>query len=102
MKYVGFANVISFCRDSYLITFPEAFTRSEGTEYSLKAYNGQSLSEESSCQDMGGTYYVNYAQADEINYMSQRTIILGHQNEYNIKNSKYQSIDDAEKYIMSY
>lgn len=102
MKYVGYANVISFCRDSYLITFPEAFTRSEGTEYSLKSYDGESLSESSSCQDMGGTYYVNYAETDEINYMSQRTIILGHQSEYNIKNSKYQSIDDARKYIMSY
>ncbi len=51
---------------------------------------------------MGVTYYVNYAETDEINYMSQRTIILGHQSEYNIKNSKYQSIDDARKYIMSY
>lgn len=103
IKYVGYANVISFGRDSYLIAFPESFTRSDGVEeYSLKYFDGQSLNESSSCQDMGGTYYVNYAEADEITYMSQRTIILGYQSEYNIKNSKYSALEDARKYIMSY
>ncbi len=100
--YVGYANVRSFCTDSYLLTFPLAFGRSEGTEYSLTQFDGTSLYEVSSCQDMGGTYYVNGAEADELSYMSQRTSILGHESEYSIGNSKYDSIADAEKHIMAY
>ncbi|MDE6025251.1 MAG: hypothetical protein K2G45_07355 [Lachnospiraceae bacterium] len=100
--YAGFVNIRSFCNDSYLLTFPISFGRSDGTEYSLTQFDGVSLYEVSSCQDMGGTYYVNGTEADELTYMSQRTSILQHESELSISNSKYDSIADAEKHIMAY
>lgn len=102
VSYVGYSNVISFCTDNSIISFPISFGRSEGTEYVLEQFDGSSLYEVSSCQDMGDVYYVNHEESDELGFMSQRTIILGHESEKNIANSESESLDNAEKLIMAY
>lgn len=103
VSYAGFVNIISFGNSNDIVSFPISFGRSDGEEYALTSFDGASLIETDSCQDMGGeTYYVNGAESDEISFMSQRTIILAHQSEKNVANQKYDNLSNAEKYIMAY
>lgn len=101
-KFVDFANVKSFCRDSYLIGFPIAFTRSEGDECSLIQFDGGELTQLSYCQEIGGTYYVNGAETNDVNYLSERTYILSFADAYNVGNSKGADLKDAEAFILAY
>lgn len=101
-KFLNFVNVKSFCRDSNLIGFPIAFGRGTGDECSLVQYDGNSLTQVSYCQEMGGTYYVNGAESNDVDYLSARTSILSHADAYNVGNSKGASLDDGETYILTF
>lgn len=101
-KFINFVNVKSFCRDSNLIGFPIAFGRTAGDEYSLVQFDGSSLTTVSYCQELGGTYYVNGAESNDVDYLSARTSILAHADAYNVGNSKGVSLDDGETYILAY
>lgn len=101
-KFINFVNVKSFCRDSNLIGFPIAFGRTAGDENSLVQFDGSSLTTVSYCQEIGGVYYVNGAESNDVDYLSTRTSILAHADAYNVGNSKGVSLDDSETYILAY
>lgn len=101
-RFLNFVNVMYFCSDSTIIASPIAFTRTVGEEYVLMQYDGSSIYEGSSCQNIGGTYYANYAETDNVGFLSARTSILSHQNEWKISNSGYTSLRDSESYILAY
>ena len=101
-KYVGFVNVKSFCRDSYLICYPFAFDREGGDEDSLVAFDGYSLSQISYVQKIGESYYVNGEETDDVGYLSERTTILKHAEAYNVGNSKGASTEEGENFILAY
>lgn len=101
-EFLDFVNVKSFCRDSYLIGFPIAFTRSEGDECSLIQFDGNTLTQLSYCQEIGGTYYVNGAEVSDVDYLSERTYILSFADVYNVGNSKGADMEGAENFILTY
>lgn len=101
-KYLGFVNVINLCDDSYIIAFPDTFGRTTGDECSLLAFDGSDLTEESSCQYIDGTYYVNGAEDTDINYLSAQSAILAHANTVKVITSGYVGMTEGERYIMEY
>lgn len=101
-RYVGFANVKSFCRDSCLIGYPFAFDREGGDEDSLIEFDGYSLSQVSYVQNIGETYYVNGAETDDVDYLSERTTILKHADAYNVGNTKGARTEEGEAFILAY
>lgn len=102
LEYVGFVNVKSFCRDSYLIGYPFAFDREGGDEDSLVEFDGYSVSQISYVQKIGDTYYVNGEETDDVGYLSERTTILKHADAYNVGNTKGASIEEGEAFILAY
>lgn len=101
-KFVNYVNVKSFCRDSYLIGFPIAFGRGTGDECSLVQYDGSTLTQISYCQEIGGAYYIDGAESNDVDYLSARTSILSHADAYNVGNSKGVSLEDGETYILTF
>lgn len=101
-KFVNYVNVKSFCRDSYLIGYPIAFSRDGGDEDSLVQYDGANLTQISYVQKIGETYYVNGEETDDVDYLSERTTILAHADAYNVGNSKSASIEEGEGFILAY
>lgn len=101
-KYVGFVNVKSFCRDSYLIGYPFAFDREGGDEDSLVEFDGYNVTQTSYVQKIGDNYYVNGAETDDVDYLSERTTILKHADAYNVGNTKGASTEEGEAFILAY
>ncbi len=101
-RYLGYVNVINLCDDSYIIAFPSMFERTTGDECSLLSFDGNELTEESTCQYIDGIYYIDGVESDDVNYLSAQNAILSHANTVKVITSGYVGIDEGERYIMEY
>lgn len=101
-EYLGYVNVISFCVNSNLLTFPRAFERTTGEEYALTAYDGTMIGIMTYCQNINGDYYVDGEDAEEYEFLTAKTDILQYQSRYNIANAGHAGLDEAKSFILTY
>ena len=101
-SYLGFVNVMELCTDSNIIATPAAFDRTIGEEYVLMSYDGSSITETASCQNIDGTYYADYAAVSDVDYLSAQSSILSHSNGKGIADMEYVDIKDSESYIIAF
>lgn len=100
--FLDYINIKNFCSTSDIVAFPYAFDRTAGDEYMLVSYNGSRYSFGRKCQEIGGTYYVDGAEVDDVSYLDAQTQILSTINEKTVGNSKYGSLEDSSSYILAY
>lgn len=101
-EFLDYINVKNFCSTSDIVVFPYAFERTAGDECMLVSFNGTELTYGNKCQEIGGVYYVNGEEKDDIDYLAAQTEILANINEKTVGNGKYSSLEEAEGYILAY
>lgn len=100
--FLDYINIKNFCSTSDIVAFPYAFDRTAGDESMLVSFNGSRYSFGRKCQKIGGTYYVDGTETDDISYLEAQTQILSTINEKTVGNSKYGSLEDSSSYILAY
>lgn len=101
-QYLGYAKIRSFCSDSSLVAFPWASIRTSGDEYCLKRYADGVLTDGPYVQDIDGVYYVNEQEVDKTAYLSAQSEALATSLDKGIKDFETSTLEQAEKYILSY
>lgn len=101
-EYLGYVNVISFCVNSNILTFPKAFDRATGEEYALTAYDGDIIGTMTYCQEIDGEYFVDGEDATDYDYLVTKSDILQYQGRYNIANVGHSGLDEARSFILTY
>lgn len=101
-KYMDYINVMNFCNTSSLVAFPTAFDRTVGEECVLVEFDGTSFTFGTECQKIEDVYYVDGYEVSDADYLSAQSKVLANINEKVIGNSKYSSLTDSERYILSY
>ncbi|MGN0435625.1 MAG: hypothetical protein ACI4D8_03235, partial [Wujia sp.] len=101
-EYVGYVKLKSFCRDSYMICAPSGYDGSQGEAFSLVAYNGSVIGVETYCQHVGDNYTVNGVEATDVDYLSTRTDILGHEGQDKLYSIGLAGMGEAKSYILTY
>lgn len=96
----GYVKLVSLCSDSSLIVVP--MSSGSGEAYALMSFDKGMLTEGDTCQHVDDKYYVNYSESNDVDYLSLRTAILGHESMDTFKTVGYANISDGDNYIMAY